>query len=322
MGPGMLPLATKGAAILPGVALFECIPNLSEGRDLPGLEALAGRLEALGVAVLDLSSDLDHNRSVLTLAGDGPSLQRGAATLFDHALTHWSLKQHAGVHPRMGLVDVLPFVPLEGASMGQAAALAEAVGAAVSERHDLPVYLYEQAARDPRRRNLARVRRGGLTGITRRMGKAAWRPDFGPSRPHPKGGATAVGARFFLVAFNVLLQGARLPEAQAIAAQVRERGGGLPGVKALGLWLESRGMAQVSMNLVDFRQSHVHAAYRAVLDLARRQGHAVAGSEIVGLVPRAALRGGPLEELRLVDFREDQILEQRLAVHRLPSVLT
>jgi glutamate formiminotransferase len=222
------------------------------------------------------------------------------------------MRQHAGVHPRIGAVDVVPFVPLEGATMADAVATARAVGAAAAERHGLPVFLYAEAATRPDRYRLEQVRRGQFEGLTRRLADPDGLPDFGPARPHPSAGATAVGARGTLVAFNVNLRSDRLDLARAIARTVRESSGGLPAVKALGVPLAERGVVQVSMNLVDVRITPVARAFDAVATAAARLGLEIAESELVGLVPEAALSDETAKAVRLRDWSRDRYLEERL----------
>src|SRR6188474_2000625 len=225
----------------PSGALLECVPNVSEGRDTAALAALERRLAAVpGLRLLDLAPDRDHHRSVVTLAGTAETLRDGVLALFAWAADHVDLRSHRGVHPRVGAVDVVPFVPLAGATMADAIAAAEGTAAAIAEAFDLPVYLYEQAARRPERRLLADIRRGQFEGFAAKIAQPEWAPDFGPRQVHPQIGVTVVGARFFLLAVNARLATNDVTTARAIARAVREATGGLPGVRALGLYLESR----------------------------------------------------------------------------------
>jgi glutamate formiminotransferase len=295
------------------VPLIECVPNVSEGRRRDLVESMARALRAVnGVRLLDCSSDPSHNRSVFTLVGDGSGLQAAIMALFDRAVSDLDLRTHHGEHPRIGVVDVVPFVPLEAATMADCVALARRVGAAVAERFRVPVYLYGEAAVDPARTRLEDIRRGGLEGLAARMASPVWAPDFGPRAPHPSAGASAVGARMPLVAFNVNLDTDRLDVAKAIAAVIRESGGGLPFVKALGIRLEARGIVQVSMNLTNYEATPIPRVFDAVEREARRHGVNVLESEIVGLVPAAALGGSAGRDLRLVGFTPDKVLENRL----------
>jgi glutamate formiminotransferase len=247
---------------------------------------------------------------VLTLAGDVGGLHRGLLALYEAALAEIDLTRHSGVHPRVGAVDVTPFVPLGETPMSEAVAAAERLGAEVARRFGLPVYLYEEAARRPERKRLADVRRGGFEGFSTKIQEPAWAPDFGPARVHPTAGVTVIGARSFLVAFNAVLDTPDLATARAIARRVRESGGGLPAVRALGVWLASRGLAQVSMNLVDYRRTPILRTLRRVEEKAAALGARVLETEIIGLVPAEAVRGVSAEDLKLVG--EVPVLEARL----------
>lgn len=301
--------------------LLECVPNVSEGRDPARIARCADALRRGGAQLLHQTSDTDHHRTVFTLAGSAQELVRSLEGLFEVAMGEIDSRQHRGVHPRIGAVDVVPFVPLDTlqAAHGQrplgaladARRLARAFGERLGHRFDLPVLLYGEAARSAERRDLARLRRGGFEALAERL--AAEAPDAGPARPHPTAGACAVGARFFLVAFNVVLATSDVRVAKRIAARVRERGGGLPAVKALGLPLASRGLVQVSMNLVDYRRTSPHRAVEAVRREAERLGVEMLESELIGLIPRAALADGPLEDLGLAEFSDAMVLENRLA---------
>jgi glutamate formiminotransferase len=295
------------------VPLIECVPNVSEGRRRDVVESMARAVRAAsGVRLLDCSSDPSHNRSVFTLVGDESGVEAGIMALFDRAVSDLDLRTHRGEHPRIGVVDVVPFVPLEAATMGDCVALARRVGAAVADRFRVPVYLYGEAAVDPARSRLEDIRRGGLEGLAARMAAPGWAPDFGPLTLHPSAGVSAVGARMPLVAFNVNLDTDRLDVAKAIAAAIRESGGGLPFVKALGIRLEARGIVQVSMNLTNYEATPIARAFDAVKHEARRHGVNVLESEIVGLVPSAALSANPEHDLQLVGFTRDKVLENRL----------
>ncbi len=298
--------------------LIESVPNFSEGRDPDAARAIASAASSVeGVWRLDLSSDPDHNRSVLTLAGRPAPLREALLRLVAEALRRIDLRRHSGEHPRMGAVDVVPFIPLSGTTLGECVREARALGEEVARRHRLPVYLYEAAATSPARRNLADVRRGQFEGLAAKMRDPEWKPDFGPSEPHPTAGAVAIGARKPLVAFNVNLGTSDLKIARAIARAVREAGGGMPAVKALGLELRERGLVQVSMNLTDFEVTPPLAALERIRALAAERGARIVESEIVGLVPRAALPPDPSRALELAGFSPSQILENRLdAVRR------
>lgn len=290
---------------------LECVPNVSEGRRP---EVVARLVEAAasapGVRLLDASSDPDHNRSVLTLAGEAEGLQAALLALYETALAEIDLRRHQGVHPRVGAVDVVPFVPLGETAMAAAVAAAERLGGDVARRFGLPVYLYERAARRPGRASLADIRRGGFEGFAARIADPDWAPDFGPPRVHPTAGVTVIGARFFLIAFNVVLATPDVAVARAVARKVREAGGGLPAVRAMGVHLSSRGLTQVSMNLTDYRRTSLPAALERVRLEAEALGASIVESEIIGLVPAEAVRGVTPQALMLPG--EMPVLEERL----------
>lgn len=293
--------------------LIECVPNISEGRRRDVVDSCADAIRGFA-RLLDVTSDDAHNRSVLTFAGNSEAVQSAAFALFEAALPVIDVRRHRGEHPRVGAIDVMPFVPLQGTSMEMCAGLAREVGQTVAARFALPVYLYEQASRPGRYRRLEEVRRGGLEGLAARMTTAAWRPDFGPSVPHPTAGVAVIGAREPLIAYNVELATDKLEVAKAIARSVRESSGGLPFLKALGIPLADRGIVQVSMNLTDFRRTSITAAFDAVLMHARAHGVAVTGSELIGLAPAAALTPSIAAHVKLRDFDEDRmVLERRIA---------
>ncbi len=287
--------------------LYEAVPNFSEGRDEEKIKRIADAVGAVaGATVLDLHSDGDHNRSVLTFVGEEGPLLEASAVLARACIEEIDLASQSGVHPRMGALDVLPFVPLAGATMEDAASLARRAGEKLGSL-GLPVYLYGEAASDPHRRNLADVRRGGYEGLSARVGDPEWRPDYGPNAFPPRSGAVAVGARPFLVAFNAYLDTNDVEKARAVAAEVRERDGGLPGVKALGL--EVGGRAQVSMNLTDLERTSVAAALDAVRSSAEKRGTRVEETELVGLVPLAAVLEAARQYLDLPGLRRGQVVE-------------
>jgi glutamate formiminotransferase len=299
--------------------LVECVPNVSEGRRPEVVDEVAAAFAGPEVLLLDRSSDPDHNRSVLTLAGPGPALVEAAVAGAKACARLIDLTRHQGAHPRIGALDVLPFVPLGAATAlrGAAdpdldcAALALRAGRRIAEEAGIPVYLYGAAARRPERAALPAVRRAGDRQAA--APAAASVPDLGGPGLHPTAGATAVGARGFLVAYNVDLAGADLALARRIATAVRERDGGLPAVRAMGVALQGRGLVQVSMNLLDFRVTPPAAAFAAVARLAEEAGAEVVRSEVVGLVPAAALAGTDPATLRLDGFTPDMLLEERLA---------
>jgi len=293
--------------------LIECVPNVSEGRRP---EVVAAIVEAVrrvrGVRLLDASSDAAHNRTVLTLAGEAGALTAAVLALFEAAIGLIDLHTHRGGHPRFGAVDVVPFVPIEGVSMDACVALARDTAAAVAERFGVPVFLYEEAATRPGRVNLEAIRRGQFEGLAAKMADPDWAPDFGPPHPHATAGATAIGARMPLIAFNVNLATDRLDVATGIAAAVRHSSGGFRYVKAMGVRLEDRGIVQVSMNVTNVEKTPIFRVFEAVRREAARYGVAVLESEIVGLVPSAALVSAAEYFLQLQGFSPRQVLETRL----------
>jgi glutamate formiminotransferase len=286
---------------------------VSEGRRQEVVDAIVRAVRGVrGARVLDASSDASHNRSVLTLAGDGPSLKAAVLALFDAASSAIDLRAHTGGHPRLGAVDVVPFVPIEGATMDACVTLARETGAEVAQRFGIPVYLYEEASADPARRRLEDIRRGEFEGLATKMATPGWAPDFGPARPHPSAGASVIGARMPLIAFNINLATDRLDVAKRIAAAVRYSSGGFRYVKAMGIALHDRGIVQVSMNLTNYEKTPIFRVFEAVKREAERDGVAVLESEIVGLVPAAALVETAASLLQLRGFTPNQVLETRL----------
>jgi glutamate formiminotransferase len=292
--------------------LIESVPNISEGRRPEVVERIARAAEGEGCWRIDTSSDPDHNRSVITLVGDAPGLTAGILRLVAQAVERIDLRTHRGAHPRMGAVDVIPFIPVQATRMEDCVALSRKVGAAIAERFAVPVLLYEESASASHRRNLALVRKGEFEGLTEKLAQPRWAPDFGPGAPHPSAGAVAVGAREFLIAFNINLASSDLEVAKRIASAVRHSSGGLRYVKALGIALEERGTVQVSMNLTNYRKTPVLRVVEAVEREARRYGVAVTDSEIVGKIPRGALYGAAAAALRLHRFDPSSVLEERI----------
>ena len=298
---------------MPSMPVVECVPNVSEGLRADVIDRLVAAVRgAAGVRLLDQSSDRAHNRSVLTLAGPADALRAAVLALFDAAVATIDLRTHRGEHPRLGAVDVVPFIPIEGVTMAECVALAREVGAEVAARHGLPVFLYEEAASSLARRNLEDIRRGEFEGLAAKLRDPAWKPDFGPAEPHPSAGATVIGARMPLIAFNVNLATDRLDVAKQIAAAVRHSGGGFRFVKALGVALADRGVVQVSMNLTNYEKTPIFRVFEAVRREAARYGVAVVDSEIVGLVPAHALVATAEYFLQLGNFKPGQVLESRL----------
>ena len=320
--------------------LVESVPNVSEGRRLDVVERLADALTSVpGVFLLDRTSDASHNRSVFTVAGEHEAVSEGLERLVEQAIAHIDMEQHSGEHPRIGAVDVIPFVPLGDTTLAACVDLARTFGSRLAARHDIPVYLYAEAATRPDRVRLADVRRGQYEGLKAEIATEERRPDFGPARIHPRFGAVAVGARPFLIAWNVNLDTDDVELAKRIARRVRESGGGLPRLQGNGFRVEEpeRGhpvRAQVSMNLLDFRTTPLWRAWEAVAELAADEGVEAVESELIGLAPVAAFedvadhagvaRDLPVQQrlaaaaaaIRLRDFSPRMALELRLAAAR------
>ena len=295
------------------MTIIECVPNVSEGRRPEVVEALLQSVRSIaGVRVLDASSDPAHNRSVLTLAGDAGSLKLAVLALVGAAAERIDLRTHTGEHPRLGAVDVVPFVPIEGVTMAECVTLARDTARDVASRFEIPVFLYEEAASSPARRNLEDVRRGEFEGLGAKMTSPDWAPDFGPSHPHPSAGAIVIGARMPLIAFNINLATDRLDVAKKIASAIRHSSGGFRFVKAMGIALADRGIVQVSINLTNHEKTPMHRVFDAVRVEAQRYGVAVLESEIIGLTPQAALVSAAEHYLQLARFSSKQILENRL----------
>jgi glutamate formiminotransferase len=294
-------------------SIVECVPNVSEGRDPEVLARLAESIRGVnGVRLADIHSDPDHHRSVFTFLGPPDSVERAALALADAVFASVDMSRHHGVHRRIGALDVVPFVPLSGLTMEEAAARARRVGDTLGRAHAVPVYFYGAAATSPARRSLPALRAGEYEGLSARLADPAWQPDAGPARFDPRKGATLVGARGVLVAYNVWLDSADLEAARAIARAIRESSGGLPKLQAMGLSLPGPGLVQVSMNLLDYRVTSLARAFDAVSAEAKRRGVAIARSELVGLAPRAAFEGRAPESVGLREMRPEQYLEPHL----------
>jgi glutamate formiminotransferase len=295
------------------VTLIESIPNVSEGRRADVIAKMAAAIERTpGVRLLDHSSDASHNRSVFTLVGDPAGVEQAILALFERAVADIDLRTHKGEHPRLGAVDVVPFVPIEGVTMADCVALAKRVAAMVAERFAIPVFLYEDASTNAARKNLEDIRRGEFEGLATKMANPAWAPDFGPAVPHPSAGASVIGARMPLIAYNINLATDRLDVAKNIAAAIRHSSGGYRFVKAMGIPLAERGIVQVSMNLTNYQKTPIFRVFETVKREAARYGVAVLESEIVGLVPAAALNTTAEFYLQLEGFKSEQVLEHRL----------
>ncbi|MBB4034365.1 glutamate formiminotransferase [Dysgonomonas hofstadii] len=293
--------------------IVECVPNFSEGRDLEKVEKIVSVFRAKeGVKLLDYSADKDHNRMVVTVVGEPEALKNAVVEAVGIAVDIIDLTKHEGQHPRMGAVDVVPFIPIRNMTTEEAVALSKEVAKTVADRYNLPVYLYEKAASTPDRENLAKIRKGEFEGLKDKMANPEWKPDFGPDQPHPTAGAVVIGARMPLVAYNVNLNTDKLEIADAIAKKVRFLGGGLRFCKAMGVELKERGIVQVSMNLTDFTKTAIYRAHELVRIEANRYGVAVVGAEIIGLVPMDALIDTAAYYLGLEDFSTKQVLETHL----------
>jgi glutamate formiminotransferase len=295
--------------------LVECVPNFSAGRDAATVDAIVEAILTVPeVVLLDRESDADHNRSVLTFVGSPAAVAEAAVRAVEKAVTLIDLTRHEGAHPRIGAADVVPFIPIEGVTLEECVRLAERVAGEIWNRLRVPVYLYEAAARRPERVNLENIRRGQFEGLVREMGTAPERtPDIGDPVCHPTAGATVVGARKFLIAYNVNLGTADIAIARKIARTIRFSNGGFRFVKAMGVMLASRNLAQVSINLTDFEQTPLHVVFEAVRREAERYGVPVVGSEIVGLIPRKAMEMSAEYFLRGENFRPELVLENRIA---------
>ena len=290
--------------------LIESVPNVSEGRRLEVVDRLAEAIQAGdGVYLLDRTSDASHNRSVFTMAGEHEAVADALERLVAAAIHEIDMDRHTGEHPRIGAVDVIPFVPLAATTMDDCVELARAFGERIATRFELPVFLYANAATRPERVKLADVRRGQYEGLKTEIALRGREPDFGPPRLHPSAGAVAVGARPFLIAYNINLDSADVELAKRIARRVRESGGGLPRVQASGFWIEELGRAQVSMNVLDFATTPLWLVWETVRDVAAEDGVELAESELIGLAPLAAF----LAVADRADARSEDPVERRLA---------
>ncbi|TWJ11151.1 glutamate formiminotransferase [Bacteroides zoogleoformans] len=288
---------------------MECVPNFSEGRDLEKIDKIVAPFRARqGVKLLDYSNDEDHNRMVVTVVGEPEPLRDAVLEAIGVAVRLIDLNKHQGQHPRMGAVDVVPFIPLKNVTMEDAIALSKEVGEEVAKRYDLPVFLYEKSASAPHRENLAAVRKGEFEGMEEKIKQPEWQPDFGPAHRHPTAGAVAVGARMPLIAYNINLSTPSLEIAHDIAKKIRFIGGGLRYCKAMGVELKDRGITQVSINMTDYTRTALYRAFELVRIEARRYGVSIVGSEIIGLVPVEALVDTAAYYLGLENFTMKQVL--------------
>ena len=294
--------------------IVECVPNFSEGRRMDTVDRIVAAISGVnGVRVLGRESDRDHNRSVVTFVGPPGTVADAAFAGIAKAAELIDLNEHTGQHPRMGAADVVPFVPVRGVDMQECVELAKGLGRRVGGELRIPVFLYEEAATRPERRNLAGVRKGQFEGLRELIGKDPERkPDFGPEKIHPTAGAVAIGAREFLIAYNVNLASDNLALAREIAKKIRESSGGLPCVKALGLMLRELNVAQVSMNLTNFKVTSMRKVFDVIKAEAEKAGEKIRNSELIGLVSQAALKPGDVEYLKIEPFDSKQIIENRL----------
>ena len=295
--------------------ILECVPNYSEGRDLAKVEKIVDCFRGkTGVKLLDYSSDESHNRSVVTVIGEPEALKAAVIESIGKAIELIDMTKHEGQHPRMGCVDVIPFIPIRNTTVEEADEVAKAVAKEASEQFGQPFFLYEQSATAPHRENLAKIRKGQFEGMAEKIAAEPelWTPDFGPNTIHPTGGVTAIGARMPLCAYNVNLDTDNLEIADAIAKKVRFIGGGLRYCKAMGVMLEDRNIAQVSMNLTNYEKTAIYRAHEMVKMEAKRYGVNVIGSEVIGLVPMAALIDCAEYYLQIENFDINQVLETRL----------
>lgn len=293
--------------------IVECVPNFSEGRDLKKIDRIVAPFRArAGVKLLDYSNDEDHNRLVVTLVGEPEALRDAVIEAIGVAVELIDLNHHQGQHPRMGAVDVVPFIPIKNVTMDEAVSLSREVGEKVAGLYHLPVFLYEKSATAPHRENLAAVRKGEFEGMAEKIKLPEWQPDFGPADRHPTAGTVAIGARMPLVAYNINLSTDNLEIATKIARNIRHINGGLRYVKAMGVELKERNITQVSINMTDYTRTALYRAFELVRIEARRYGVTIIGSEIVGLIPMEALIDTASYYLGLENFSMQQVLESRI----------
>lgn len=293
--------------------IVQCVPNFSEGRDLAKIEKVVEPFRAKdGVKLLDYQNDEDHNRAVVTVVGAPEPLKEAIIEAMGIAIETIDMRQHQGQHPRMGAIDVVPFIPVKNVSPDEAIEISRSVAAQAADKFNLPIFLYEKSATRPERRNLATVRKGQFEGMADKIQQADWKPDYGPAQIHPSAGVTAMGARMPLVAYNVNLDSPNLEIADRIARQVRHISGGLRYCKGIGIELKDRGIVQVSMNMTDYTKTALYRVFELIRIEARRYGVNIVGSEIIGLVPMEALIDTAAYYLGLEDFSMEQVLEYRI----------
>ncbi len=293
--------------------IIECVPNFSEGRNQQNIEKIVGSFRGQkGVKLLDYQTDEDHNRMVVTVVGEPQALKTAVIEAMGSAIEAIDMNTHQGQHPRMGAIDVVPFIPIKNVSMKEAISFSREIAQEGAKKFELPVFLYERSASRPERENLANIRKGQFEGMADKIKQPEWKPDFGPVMLHPTAGATAIGARMPLVAYNVNLDSDNIDIANDIARKVRHISGGLKYCKGIGIELKDRGVVQVSMNLTDYTQTALYRAFELIKVEARRYGVNVIGSEIVGLVPMEALMDTAAFYLGLEGFSMEQVLEARI----------
>ncbi|WP_101696592.1 glutamate formimidoyltransferase [Clostridium minihomine] len=293
--------------------ILECVPNFSEGRDLEKVEKIVSSFRGKeNVKLLDYSTDKDHNRCVVTVVGEPEPLRDAVIEAMGTAAQLIDMTKHEGQHPRMGATDVVPFIPVRNCTVEEADQIAKEVAKAVAEKFEIPSFLYEKSATAAHRENLAAIRKGQFEGMAEKMKDPQWKPDFGPETIHPTAGVTAIGARMPLVAYNVNLDTPNLDIATQIAHKIRHISGGFRYVKAMGVMLEDRNIAQVSINMTDYTKTSLYRVFETVKMEARRYGVNVVGSEVIGLTPMAALIDCAEYYLQIENFNMDQVLETRL----------
>ena len=293
--------------------LIECVPNFSEGRNSEKIEKIVDFFRGReGIKLLDYQRDKDHNRLVVTVIGEPEKLKTALINAMQAAIEIIDLRKHKGQHPRMGAVDVVPFIPLKNVSMAETVNISKEVAGIISERFELPVFLYEEAAARPERKNLAEIRKGQFEGMAEKIKQPEWIPDYGPGKIHPSAGVTAIGARMPLIAFNVNLDTDKLEIADSIARKVRNISGGLRFCKGIGIEMRERGNVQVSMNMTDFTRTALYRVFELIRIEALRYGVNIIGSEIIGVVPMAAIIDTAAYYLRLENFSIEQVLENSL----------
>jgi glutamate formiminotransferase len=293
--------------------ILECVPNFSEGRDLKKIEKIVEPFRAKeGVKLLDYQNDEDHNRSVVTVVGEPDALKAAVIEAMGIAIKLIDLNSHQGQHPRMGAVDVVPFIPVKNVTVEEAVEISKSAAKEAATKYELPIFLYEQSASKPGRQNLAAIRKGQFEAMAAKLAQPEWTPDFGPQQIHPTAGVTAMGARMPLVAYNVNLDTNQLEIADLIAKKVRHISGGLRYCKGIGISLKDRGIVQVSMNMTDYSKTALYRVFELIRIEARRYGVNVIGSEVIGLVPMEALIDTAAYYLGLENFSMEQVLEYRI----------